>query len=382
MIFHNLKFIREHQRITCPDCSIRMEPFSCREVVVDRCGNCQGIWFDKKELGIFRDSLKELPIESIRIDKSLSSDVYTISSCPRCLRMLTEANYGYNSKVVLKKCASCEGIWLSQAELLKFIDMTRIAKIVEPEVKGVLREWTKFDKENRIQKNNNIKLGQLNQRHNLMCGGGRFGMILPLYDDNPRINKPWVTVIFIIFCIIFFILTISQKNYLNLGLIPGDLKLASFITSLFLHGSVMHLLGNIFYLWTFGDNVEDVIGPAKYVCYFFLCGILAGVTHVLLNSFSMIPAIGASGAISGLMGGYLYLFPNVNLKTLVGGRIVDIPIWIYLGFWFLLQLLSTIVAQGMTHVSIAFGAHVGGFVAGYVLIWVMVNMGIVDLKPL
>jgi membrane associated rhomboid family serine protease len=372
MNFHNLKFIKQHPRINCPDCAIPMDPFSCREVVVDRCGNCKGVWFDKKELGIFRDSLKELPIDDIGIDKDSSSEVHTISTCPRCKTMLSEAAYGYNSKVVLKKCGNCEGFWLPQAELLKFIDLARIAKITEPDVKGAIKEWTKFNKDTENQKKFNQTMEQMNRHYPFMSLGRFLAIIVPLYDENPRSNKPWVTSVLMISAVITFF--IVKHSFAGLGIVPGDFHASTLITSLFVHAGYGHLIGNLFFLWTFGDNVEDVLGPAKYFCYFLICGMSAGLLHVMLNFSSLIPAVGASGAISGLMGGYLYLFPWVSIKTWVNGAIISIPAWIYLGFWFLLQLVSTFLTHGKPFVNVAFAAHVGGFFMGYVLVWLLVKL--------
>jgi uncharacterized protein len=165
MNFSHLKMIKEHPRINCPDCIVPMMPYQCRRVVVDRCLHCKGIWFDKKELGVFRDSLKDLPIEDIKINLESDSDptVHTISTCSRCEDMLAEAKYAYNSKVILKKCQKCEGIWLPQAELFKFIDLVRIAKIIEPDVKGAVKEWIKFQEETRKQKEFNKTMQTLNQ---------------------------------------------------------------------------------------------------------------------------------------------------------------------------------------------------------------------------
>lgn len=110
MIFKNLYSVKQHPRILCPDCSLSMTPFSCKDVIVDRCEKCQGIWFDKKEIAVFRDSLREISLEEIEVHQTPPSDIYNISSCPHCKTMLSEAKLGYNAKESIKKCPRCEGI--------------------------------------------------------------------------------------------------------------------------------------------------------------------------------------------------------------------------------------------------------------------------------
>lgn len=251
-------------------------------------------------------------------------------------------------------------------QLITFIKQAKLDQQTQPEIHGIIRETSKDFKR---QKN----AEELRNNFSLMYGRRPFMMVIPLYDDNLRVKKPWVTTTLILFCIVMFFLTLNQDFFNQLGLIPAKFRFSGLLTSIFLHANFMHLIGNLFYFWTFGDNVEDVTGPVKYICFFFFCGIMAGLTHMFLNPESIIPAIGASGAISGLMGAYLYLFPKVHLKTWINGRIIDIPMWIYLGIWFLGQLFSTLLSLSANkqYSGVAFGAHVGGFIAGYLGMWLM-----------
>jgi membrane associated rhomboid family serine protease len=182
----------------------------------------------------------------------------------------------------------------------------------------------------------------------------------------------------------------------ELGLIPGELtgllpvgtrfpmgpglvcatdpgrQASHLITSMFLHGSWMHLLGNMWFLWLFGNNIEDSMGRFRFVAFYLLCGLAAAVGQVFTNLSSVIPMVGASGAISGVMGGYLILYPNVRVFTLVplGFFITSmaLPAWMMLGYWFVIQFVSGLAAFGGERGGVAFWAHVGGFVAGVVLI--------------
>jgi membrane associated rhomboid family serine protease len=182
----------------------------------------------------------------------------------------------------------------------------------------------------------------------------------------------------------------------NYGLIPGELTLSlepgtSFpmgdglvcatdpgrqplhlITSMFLHGSWMHIIGNMWFLWLFGNNVEDSMGRMRFVVFYLVCGLTAAFAQVLTSPDSPIPMVGASGAISGVMGGYLLLYPRVRVFAIVflGFFIttIAVPAWVMLGYWFLIQFISGIVSFGTDQGGVAFWAHTGGFVAGLVLI--------------
>lgn len=145
----------------------------------------------------------------------------------------------------------------------------------------------------------------------------------------------------------------------------------SMVTSMFLHGGWLHLIGNMWALWLFGDNVEDRMGKLNFFLFYLVCGIAAALTHVYMNPSSDIPTVGASGAIAGVMGAYFILYPRAQVVTLVPVLfffwLIDIPAFVYLGFWLLLQLEGGALSLVSDVGQIAFWAHVGGFVAGMVL---------------
>ena len=185
------------------------------------------------------------------------------------------------------------------------------------------------------------------------------------------------------------------KSVCELGLIPGELtgslsvgsrfpmgqglvcltdpgrQPSHLITSMFLHGSWMHLLGNMWFLWLFGNNVEDSMGRLRFVAFYLITGLAAAFGQVVTNPNSIIPMVGASGAISGVMGAYLILYPRVRVYVLVPIFIfftsIALPAWMMLGYWFLIQLASGLLSSGEMG-GVAFWAHIGGFVAGIVLI--------------
>ena len=145
---------------------------------------------------------------------------------------------------------------------------------------------------------------------------------------------------------------------------------STLITSMFLHGGWMHLGGNMLYLWIFGDNLERVMGAAKYAVFYIVCGIVAGLAHILFAGGSTVPSVGASGAISGVLGGYLLLFPQNRVKVLTRGGVASVPALVVLGLWIVIQLVSQLgsIAETSQGGGIAYMAHIGGFVAGMALV--------------
>jgi membrane associated rhomboid family serine protease len=152
---------------------------------------------------------------------------------------------------------------------------------------------------------------------------------------------------------------------------PGR-QVSHLLTSMLLHGSWMHLLGNMWFLWIFGNNVEDSMGRLRFVVFYLLSGLAAAAGQIATDPSSVIPMVGASGAISGVMGGYLLLYPNVRVFAIVpiGFFLTSIalPAWVMLGYWFLIQFVSGFLSAGGQGGGVAFWAHIGGFVAGMVLV--------------
>jgi membrane associated rhomboid family serine protease len=162
------------------------------------------------------------------------------------------------------------------------------------------------------------------------------------------------------------------------AIIPDRLQYSDLVTSMFLHGGWMHLIGNMWFLWIYGDNVEDVLGHTKFLIFYLLCGIAAALLHAVLNSYSRVPTLGASGAIAGVMGAYLIKFPHSRILTLVPIIVffttVEIPAVLILVYWFVIQIFSGVGSIGYSNVSrggVAWFAHVGGFVAGMILIFLL-----------
>jgi membrane associated rhomboid family serine protease len=232
--------------------------------------------------------------------------------------------------------------------------------------------------------------------------------VIPLSDENPTVRMPIATLVLMAAMGVVWVVVQGAgfdertfaESICNWGLVPGEftrsarlgsgvpitpslacmldanaVNWASPATSIFLHGSWFHLGGNALFFWVFGNNVEDVMGRGRFVAFFFVCGLAAAAAHVLMSPASPVPTVGASGAVSGVMGAYLVLFPRVRVRMLFWlvfiVRIVPIPAWIVLVWWFALQLIGGLPdLQGVAEPTggVAFWAHVGGFVAGALLI--------------
>lgn len=208
--------------------------------------------------------------------------------------------------------------------------------------------------------------------------------MFPIKDAQPSYSRPVVTMLIIAINVLIFLYEVSLEGYgLNhfietWALVPAHFEVSRVFTSMFLHGGWMHLLGNMWFLWIFGDNVEDALGHGKYALFYLLTGVAAALGHVVLNPDSAIPTVGASGAIAGVMGAYIVKFPHSRILTLVFIfffiTFVQVPAGVMLAYWFLIQLLSGVGSIARTQASaggVAWFAHVGGFIAGMVLIKVM-----------
>jgi membrane associated rhomboid family serine protease len=200
--------------------------------------------------------------------------------------------------------------------------------------------------------------------------------VIPLRDVIPSRTTPYITVTIIVLNGLAWLFEISLPpdvlpQFLQVyGMVPADFHAPTLITSMFLHGSWSHVLGNMWYLWIFGDNVEDRVGHGRFIIFYLLCGIVAGLGQMAMDPHSTLPTIGASGAIAGMMGAYFVLYPRSRVLTLIPWifiQIVELPAIVLLGFWFLMQLFSAgaiAVTASSSGGGVAFAAHVVGFLAG------------------
>ena len=209
--------------------------------------------------------------------------------------------------------------------------------------------------------------------------------MIPLKDDNPTASRPIVTYFLISICVLVFLAQLGSQSYktgqlfYSYGLIPSVLMghdqlpmdlyvVPAYLTifsSMFMHGGFMHIIGNMLYMWIFADNIEDDLGPSRFVIFYLLCGVGAAMAQVLIDTNSQVPMVGASGAIGGVLGGYLINHPKAKVLVLIPfgffSQLIKIKALYVLGFWFILQFISS---GG----GVAYAAHIGGFVSGIILI--------------
>ena len=172
----------------------------------------------------------------------------------------------------------------------------------------------------------------------------------------------------------------TGQRYRTPGLRPTPIPVyLTLITAMFMHGSWLHLLGNMLYLYIFGDNLEDVMGRGRYLLFYLVCGVLAGLAHVFtsvaIDSGMLTPSLGASGAISGVLGGYILLFPRRRVRVIMFRILMTVPATVAIGVWFLFQLVSSLGYLGGASTGVAYGAHIGGFIAGLILVRLFASGG-------
>jgi len=211
-------------------------------------------------------------------------------------------------------------------------------------------------------------------------------MFIPTRDSTLRLTQPFITVgLIVVNCVVYaYQLTLPTAAiadwFKTYGLVPANLfkgggpgSWLTFLTTIFLHGGFLHLAGNMLYLWIFGDNIESTLGHGKFLLFYLACGIIAGLTQVLIEPASTIPMVGASGAISGVLGAYLLRYPHARVKILFWFVVFIRQFWIpagyLLGIWFLIQLGNGLGSLGFhSQGGVAWFAHVGGFVAGILIL--------------
>ena len=228
--------------------------------------------------------------------------------------------------------------------------------------------------------------------------------MFPLRDHNPTEIVPIFTVLIAGMTVAAWWLLqgagLSEQTLYTsvcaLGVVPADvtggaladrstvcdvrsLGMPTLFTSMFLHGSWGHLIGNLWFLWVFGNNIEDSMGHLRFLVFYLLTGVVAAVAQIVMMPSSPVPMVGASGAISGIMGAYLVLYPGVRIDTWIGFWVIQVPAWVMLGYWMLLQL-SGVLGPAAVGGGVAYGAHLGGFIAGLLLISFFRNEKLVDAK--
>jgi len=205
--------------------------------------------------------------------------------------------------------------------------------------------------------------------------------MFPIHDDQPTYSKPVAVILLIVLNAVIFLHEIQldpySRNYFiaHYAIIPDRFSFSTLITSQFLHGGWLHIIGNMVFLWAFGRSLEDAMGSLKFLVFYLACGVAAGLTQIFFNLGSHVPTVGASGAIAGVMGAYLIKFPRARILSIVFIVIfvtrIEVPALVFLPYWFLTQVFSGVGSVAYAHVSeggTAWFAHIGGFLAGMALV--------------
>jgi membrane associated rhomboid family serine protease len=212
--------------------------------------------------------------------------------------------------------------------------------------------------------------------------------MFPIRDENPTIHRPWMTMLLIAANVgvgmrqltlsssetssLFAEAALIPARLTGLANAPGIAAPLTLLTSQFLHGGLLHLLGNMLFLWIFGNNVEDILRPARFLLFYLACGVVAGLVHVATQAASLTPTVGASGAISGILGAYAVMFPKARIHTVVllvfYITVVPVPALVWVAIWLGLQLLNAAAVSGGPGGGVAWFAHIGGLIAGVALL--------------
>jgi membrane associated rhomboid family serine protease len=347
-----------------------------QDVIVDICPKCAGIWFDSGELQVVLRGLIEsdkITPEPTRLYQrkaiqTLDESAAEIRCCPKCDMVMKTFNYSYDSNVFVDKCPECQGIWTDAGEV------KRLARYLKTDPRVQVIGQHVAERHDFLEALRGLGDVGHNLKRNGYVAACMPRIILPLGDDLECERFPVVTYSIILSCIAVFLYQLFKVDDLSdffhrYGHIPADFFSLRLVTSMFLHADIFHVGGNLFFLWIFGDNVEDRFGRLGYMLLYFAAGITSAAAFTVFNLDCNIPLIGASGAISGVMGAYLVLHPNAKLKMLIYCYIIPVPASIYLTVWFLLQVAYSSTSAFLDDQGIAWLAHAGGFAFGALVGW-------------
>jgi membrane associated rhomboid family serine protease/Zn-finger nucleic acid-binding protein len=332
-------------------------------------------------------------VANSRDDSDASPDISTLKthSCPVCRQEMTEMQYAPDSDIALAECKNCHMVWMSADTICTMFDYLSIPTTTNVDNKAKTSPNT-FDR-SRIAQDGVLNVHTSSRTHAIDAASEiYFKNSKPAYEDTieiPIIRRilgipcverdlsimPWATISIIAVNVILFLIVAASPNdmgtlFRNLGFIPARLShepiaaTFSFFTSMFMHSGFSHLFSNMVFLWLFGGRIEEDYGTKTFVAVYMIAGIIAGLSHALTNLGSPIPAVGASGAISGILGAFFVLHPKNRVVTYF--MLIPIPMSaaVFLGFWFSMQIINSLLASAAGGAGIAWFAHIGGFIAG------------------
>jgi rhomboid family protein len=351
----------------CPHCPSELQPVILRHVQVGSCPSCKGLWFETSELAKFNHFDSDFPLYP---DHSFDGTLLK-SRCPQCEQLrLSRIPYSPGSKLYVERCSGCKGVWLDAGEIKKVrnilarkVIMHRRLRRLNDVVRREQEMWETYME----------RVAEEEDKRKVSTSEWLFMFLtrLPTEVWNPTRHVPKATITLVVINVFVFALQQFFKGSAaihNLAFIPDQFRQGqhfyNVVTAMFLHGSMAHIAANLYFLYTFGDNVEDFLGWLNLTLLYLACGLTAQMSYFFSNMHSTIPALGASGAISGLIAAYMILFSRRKIFVMIVAWPVRIrAVWCGV-FWLLLQILGA--AEGRT--GIAWSAHIGGFIAGAALI--------------
>jgi len=365
-------------QLKCPVDGTDLDKVVFQGIEVDVCQKCGGVWFDRSELDdVMREAMAQ-PQSVARLDPKAGATIkptpHREITCPRCQKTMIPEVFGKVSNIELDRCPQCRGQWADGGELSALVEYMhdpgesqRMQKLGEAIAQTVKQRQGLKDM---------AELGRHSRQRVLMGSLFLPKIILPLGTSVGVSRFPLVTVGLVLLNILIFVLQTTSGNmentFMAFGLVPARIvegkNVWGIFTHMFLHGGVLHLLGNMFFMWIFARAVEDTFGRGKFLGTYLLLGLIAGLVFFLVHLGGKIPAVGASGAISGIMGAFLVLYPSSTIPTFVIQTVLHIPTWLYLGVWIGFQLLAFLIVSSAGACSgVALSAHIGGFFAGVIL---------------
>ncbi len=367
-------------QLICPKCLADMTEIDQQGVKVDVCQGCHGIWLDAGELAQLTGVDEDIPRHPDTIeagDRYLEVSTYI---CPRCQGSFETFEYRPGTELYIDRCTSCHGIFLEHGELAKIKQLQQKPRLIALETESAEQQKLRETIESELQ-------GRATEgKRRYGPGTYLFQLLtaLPVEVDNPRKKFPAATLGLVLANVAAFVLYAFARENLYLydyAFIPSRLSnpvyMPDLLTAMFIHAGLLHLLFNMYFLWIFGDNVEERMGARRYLLFYLLGGVAAFLIHAVFTSRPDMPVVGASGAISAIMGAYLVLFPNKKLYQVLFFIRFKMSVAFYLVLWLGIQVVSS--ASGIP--GVAWFAHIGGFVSGAVAMWLMQRFGIVAEEP-
>jgi membrane associated rhomboid family serine protease len=349
----------------CPRCVRRpLERSSHEGRIVDLCPRCGGLWcepsnWDREALGPLptADEAASLPVSHREILLGSDADkkhpdvavgMRHDLACPNCRTPLTALQVGGREGCEVNQCAGCGGVWLDQGEWEQ-LESLRTWQKTRPTLEGETTwgEWAL-----------------------------QFCLGLPTEFNVPPRRFPIVTVSLVAVCVLIYAVQVlvGTDAWLPFALKPKDImegrNLWTLLTDLFLHAGPIHLLGNMYFLYILGDNVEDALGRISYLLFYLCCGVAANMAHILAHYWSEQPLIGASGSIAGVMAAYMVLYPKARLTFMLIFWQFKIGVWWWMAIWLGVQVIGGVVdLRGGQQVDVGFLAHLGGFLTGFLIVY-------------